>query len=180
VLRNAVLLAILAPRALIFALPALGLMFITCISLSWLRRQPENVKSSEAAVVGLQSPFSLRSAIQFGGFFLGLQIVGSLAQQWLGQYGFYAVTFVGGFISSASSAASAGSLAANGTIPDHVAGTGAVIASLTSVFVNMPLVARIAHERPLTRRIAVALTFVMVVGSLGAIAESYWMSSFNR
>jgi hypothetical protein len=51
-----------------------------------------------------------------------------------------------------------------------VAGTGAVLASLASALVNLPLVARIAHERPLTRRLALALGLVVVLGAVGAVA----------
>jgi uncharacterized membrane protein (DUF4010 family) len=98
----------------------------------------------------------------------------------LGQYGFYAVSLVGGFISSASAVASAGTLAAQGTIDDDVAGIGAVIASLTSTLVNLPLVARIAKERPLTRRIAWSLGVVMVLGLIGALAGGMILSQYPR
>lgn len=41
--------------------------------------------------IPLRSPFSLASALKFGLIFLSLQIVGTLAQDTLGQAGFYAV-----------------------------------------------------------------------------------------
>ena len=112
--------------------------------------------------------------------FLTLKIIGTLAQQWLGQFGFYAVSLAGGLVSSASAAASAGSLARSQTIPVAVAGIGAVIASLASALVNLPLVARIARERPLTRRIALALGFIVVLGIAGAVAGvllPHWLES---
>jgi hypothetical protein len=43
-----------------------------------------------------------------------------------------------------------------------------VIASLASAIVNLPLVARVARERPLTRRMTFALLLVVLVGSAGA------------
>jgi uncharacterized membrane protein (DUF4010 family) len=167
-IRNAVLLAVLAPRALLSAAPALVLMLIACAGLVFLR-QHNHVIAQDAAGVPLQSPFSLKSALKFGLFFLALKVAGTLAQQGLGQFGFYAVSFVGGLVSSASAVASAGVLAQSGTLPADVAGRGAVIAALASALVNLPLVARIAHERPLTRRIALALGLIVAIGAIGAI-----------
>jgi uncharacterized membrane protein (DUF4010 family) len=89
---------------------------------------------------------------------------------------FYAVSFVGGLVSSASAVASAGVLAQSGTLPSDVAGRGAVIAALASALVNLPLVARIAHERPLTRRIALALGLIVAIGATGAIMG--WLFPF--
>ena len=50
------------------------------------------------------------------------------------------------------------------------AGTGAVIASLASTLVDLPLVARVARERPLTRKTALALGLIVVLGVAGAVA----------
>jgi uncharacterized membrane protein (DUF4010 family) len=166
--RNAILLAILAPRALIAAAPALVLMLAACAMLVFLR-QPNYVATEEPAAVPLQSPFSLISALKFGLLFLALKMAGTLAQRWSGQFGFYAVCLVGGLISSASAVASAGVLAQTGTLADDVAGTGAVIAAIASALVNLPLVARIANERPLTRRIAWALGLVVVTGTMASV-----------
>lgn len=169
VVRNTALLAILAPQALLSAAPALILMLVGCLGLLVFRNGPASVPPAVAGL-GLQSPFSLRSALKFGGLFLALKAAGALAQGWLGQFGFYAVSLAGGLVSSASAAASAGALARSGTLPVEVAGTGAVVASLASALVNLPLVARVARERPLTRRIAVALGVIVGLGAAGAVA----------
>jgi uncharacterized membrane protein (DUF4010 family) len=170
IVRNAVLLAIMAPKALVSAAPALTLMLLASLVLAFVRSKDANGEQIEVSSLPLRSPFSLRSALKFGLIFLALQVAGTLAQRALGEYGFYAVSLVGGFISSASAVASAGTLAEAGTIADDVAGIGAVIASLTSTLVNLPLVARIAKERPLTWRIAWSLGIVLLVGLIGAIA----------
>jgi uncharacterized membrane protein (DUF4010 family) len=107
--------------------------------------------------------------LQFGLIFLALEVAGTLAQRGLGEMGFYAVSLIGGLISSASSVASAGSLAAKGLIAADVAGTGAVLASLTSALVNLPLVAHVARERSLTLRIAAALLLIVALGVVGVI-----------
>ncbi len=168
IVRNGVLLAILAPRALPSAAPALVLMLAGAAVLVFVRGRATGPQPANAAGLPLQSPFSLSSAIKFGLVFLALQAGGTLAQRGLGHLGFFAVSLAGGLISSASAVASAGALARNGVIPAGVAGTGAVIASLASALVDWPLVARIARDRALTRRTALALASIVVLGAAGA------------
>ena len=96
---NAVLLAIMAPMALLFAAPALILMLAGCLGLILFRTKPAMIPSSAAATLELQSPFSLWSALKFGALFLALKVIGTLAQQWLGPFGFYAVSLAGGLVS---------------------------------------------------------------------------------
>ena len=76
----------------------------------------------------LRSPFSLQAELVFGLIFLALQVLGTLAARALGETGFYAVSLIGGLVSSASAVASAGSLAARGTLEPTVAAVGAVLA----------------------------------------------------
>jgi uncharacterized membrane protein (DUF4010 family) len=166
VVRNGVLLAILAPGALITASPALVLMLAAGLLLVVSQGRPGKPESSGVGLP-LESPFSLSSALRFGLLFLALNVAGTLAQRWVGQWGFYGVSLAGGLVSSASSVASAGALAREGALAAGVAGTGAIIASLASALVNLPLVARVARERPLTRRTSFALILIVVVGIVG-------------
>ncbi|MBW4590366.1 DUF4010 domain-containing protein [Aetokthonos hydrillicola Thurmond2011] len=128
-------------------------------------------RHSEETPTGLnfESPFSLQSALKFGLIFLALQIAAVLAQKALGQFGFYAISLLGGLISSASAVASAATLADHGTLSAKVAGTGAVLASVTSALVNLPLVARISRTRQLTIRLTIALGLVSVLGLIGTV-----------
>jgi uncharacterized membrane protein (DUF4010 family) len=136
---------------------------------------------SDGSGIPLRSPFSLSSAVKFGLLFLALKVAGTLAQWWLGRFGFYAVSLVGGLVSSASTVASAAALASQRTLGSEVAATGAVIASLASTMVNLPLVARIGRERPLTQSIGLALCAVLGAGILALVAVAavgaYWQSS---
>src|SRR5580692_10040028 len=150
ILRNAVLLGILAPATLVPAAPALLLMLLTGGVLVAFSRQKAGAVTAQSKLP-LESPFSLVAALKFGLLFLGLNVAGTIAQRVFGQYGFYAVSLVGGLVSSASSVASAGALAHAGTLSASVAGTGGVIASLASTLVDLPLIARVARQRPLTR-----------------------------
>ena len=171
-IRNGVLLAILAPRALATAAPALTLMLAASALMVTLRGRRTN-PGRNAGGVPLRSPFSLLSAMKFGLLFLALKVAGTVSQRWLGQFGFYAVSLAGGLVSSASAVASAGALASQGILTAEVAGTGAVIASVASALVNLPLVARIGRERHLTQRIGLALSLIVILGIVAAIVVAF-------
>jgi uncharacterized membrane protein (DUF4010 family) len=119
----------------------------------------------------MASPFSLASALKYGLIFLAIQVAGSLAQRALGEAGFYAVSVVGGLVSSASAVASAANLASSGTLSPSAAVIGVLLASMTSALVNLPIVARVAGDRALTRRVAVVLAALVVLGAVGVAVQ---------
>lgn len=179
VVRNGILLAVLAPKTLVSAGPALALMLIGIMFLVlWNRKSSPDAPGASPTSLAIQSPFSLSSALKFGLIFLVLEVAGLLAQRWLGQFGFYAVSLTGGLISSASSVASAGSLAAKASVSPHAAGIGAVLASLASAAVNFPFVVRATRNRLELLRIAVGLAIVVGLGILG-IALSFIGADFG-
>lgn len=172
IVRNLVLLVLLAPVTLVWAAFPLGLMLLASLALAKLAPLKEE-KGAGPISLELQSPFSLRSALKLGLIFLAMEVIAMLASMWLGQFGFYAVSVVGGFVSSASAVASAASLEEHGRIIPAVAGTGAVLATLASALVNLPLVARVGGHRPLTWRLVIALSVVGVLGILGAVGQQW-------
>jgi uncharacterized membrane protein (DUF4010 family) len=171
VLRNAVLLTLLAPAALASSALAFVLMLAAAAGLALLRHRADP-RAAEGATPALnfKSPFSLASALKFGVLLLVIQVAGILAQLTLGQVGVYVVSFFGGLFSSASAVAAAASLGQRGAITANVAGICAVIASLTSVGVNLPLVGA-AGDRGLTRRLTWAVGLIGVVGVAGLLLQ---------
>ncbi|MBJ6763430.1 MgtC/SapB family protein [Myxococcaceae bacterium JPH2] len=172
-LRNAVLLGLLSFHALVDSALPLALILLSSTGLALVRTRAIPLPESEAPALPLKSPFSLPSALKFGLIFLVLQVVGTVGQHLLGRAGFYAVSAVGGLVSSASAVASAASLCANGTISATTAGVGAIIASLASALINFILVARVSNERMLTLRLGRALGVVFVLGLAGALVQSH-------
>jgi uncharacterized membrane protein (DUF4010 family) len=177
--RNAVIVGLIAPLALLDAAIPLVLMIAgAAVAVLWQGHQMRtgqditDHQSGELSLPTLESPFSLTAALKFGIIFLTLGIAGTFAQRALGEVGFYAVSAVGGVISSASAVASAANLAATGTLPPQAAGNGAVIASLISAMVNLPLVARIAKDRALTLKTAGVLGTIVFLGALGCIIQA--------
>jgi uncharacterized membrane protein (DUF4010 family) len=168
VIRNAVLLGILAPAAFVSSAGAHIFMLLACAGFIFLSgRQVDNTAAAAISQPRLQMPFSLWVALKYGVLFLVLHIVGLMAQQFAGQGGFYVVSALGALVSSASTVAAAASLAANGALSPNVAGTGAVIASITSALVNLPFVLR-ARNQILTKRLLVAMVAIAVAGVVAA------------
>jgi uncharacterized membrane protein (DUF4010 family) len=170
-LRNLVLLGLLAPRALLGAALPIGVMLLVALALAALGPAPGEEAGVEARgpQLKLQSPFSLKAALEFGLVFLLLHVAGTLAQRMLGQAGFYAVSLIGGFISSASAVASAGTLAGHGKLAVNVAAQGAALATMSSALISLPLVARIARRPELTRRVAAGLGMMVLLGMMALL-----------
>ncbi|HKR99242.1 MAG TPA: DUF4010 domain-containing protein [Candidatus Dormibacteraeota bacterium] len=174
-IRNAVLLVLIAPATALAAAVPIALMTLAAIGVArfsrhWPTAQPVEPSASPAH----SSPFSLQAALKFGAIFLALQVTGTLAQRTMGEAGFYAVSALGGMVSSATAVASAGNLAAASLLSPEVAAIGALIASATSALVNLPIVARVAENRVLTLRVAAALAIVIVAGGVGVAASFMW------
>jgi uncharacterized membrane protein (DUF4010 family) len=167
-LRNSVLLAILAWQALVSSLLPMALMVLASILFAW-RSLNQGLPDPEIPKLNLEQPFSLRAALKFGLIFLALHVGGTLAQRYLGMFGFYAVSIVGGMLSSASAVAAAGTAVVHNEIPAQIAANGAVLASLTSTLIDIPLVARTASQRSLTARLSFALCVIAAAGIAGIV-----------
>ena len=167
--RNAGLLLVLAPLALVGSFAAFALMLFTSVGLVlWSYRQRRPPPAEPSAQIKLELPFSLPLALKYGVVFLALHVLGNLAQRQFGDVGFYFVSAVGGLMSSASAVAAAATLASQGSLSATVAGTGAVLASFTSIAFSLSFVLR-THHRGLITRLATAMVCVAVAGLIGVL-----------
>ena len=161
--RNIVLLAIFAPRAVASAAAPLLAMATAAALFAWWG-------SGRAApgpgAIHLSSPVSLKRVAKFGLLFLVLACAGTLAQRFLGGLGFLAVSLLGGMVSSASTTATAATLASAGKISPQIAGAATVLTSMASALVNLPLVFQQTRSRALTWRLA---TITLMIVALGGI-----------
>jgi uncharacterized membrane protein (DUF4010 family) len=97
----------------------------------------------------------------------------SSADRFLGPGGFMVATFLGGLVSSASTAAAAATLAAQGQISMEAAGLGVVLASMASLLFHVPM-ARLGGLRgPWLRRLGWASVLTVLVGILGLAVEGW-------
>ena len=95
-LRNTVLLALLAPVALAAAAVPLLLMLVASLGLAFLHPQLRtSTPPADAPDLRLTSPFALTSTLKFGVLLLLMQVASALAQQTLGQIGVYMISLWG-------------------------------------------------------------------------------------
>ncbi len=167
VVRNAGLLLILAPLALVGSLAAFLLMTAAGAALVlWNYHRRNKMLVAQAPDIKLGLPFSLPLALKYGVVFLVLHVVGGLTQRTFGDVGFYFVSVVGGLMSSASAVAAAATLAAQGNLSPTVAGNGAVLASFTSIAFSLSFVIRSGNSK-LIRRLAIAMIGITLAGIVG-------------
>jgi uncharacterized membrane protein (DUF4010 family) len=161
-LRNLMILAIFAPAAVPWAIWPLLCMAVVAGAFAWFRRGRETVNLE----LQLSSPVSLRHVFTFGAFFVLIEVLGTVAERYAGKYGFLVISALGGFVSSASSTAAGALMAANGKLSPEIAGAGAVLASISSALVNLPLVYRRTHQREVVRTLTGVSLSLVVIGLL--------------
>jgi uncharacterized membrane protein (DUF4010 family) len=179
-LRNGVILVILFPAALVAGAPVVGAMLL--LSALIAARTDSRAREEVSPASHLASPFSLRSALYFAGLLLLISVVGDLAQRTLGNSGFFIASIVGGFVSSASTAASAATLASQGKITPETAGLGAALASMASALVHAPILLRFGGVRAARWRALQVTAATIILGVAGFLFQLMAPSSqfFNQ
>jgi uncharacterized membrane protein (DUF4010 family) len=169
-IRNIVLLALFAPRAL---LAAVGPVFaMACVALFLRTGKPEDEPGQELT---LRSPISVRRVLGYGILFIAIEVVGTLAERVFGNIGFMAASGISGVASSASATVAAANLSASAKITPELAGTSTVIASMASALTNVPLVFRHLSGKVLFR-IASSTALQIVVGIAVLAIQHYFLS----
>ena len=168
-IRNIVLLALFAPRALLTAVGPLAAM--ACVALLLRTGKSDDEPGRELT---LGSPISLRRVLSYGLLFIVIEVIGTLAERTFGHVGFIAASGISGIASSASATAAAANLSAIGKITPELAGTAAVIASMGSALTNVPLVFK-RLSRPLLIRIASSTALQIAVGIAVLAAQHYFL-----
>lgn len=168
--RNFVLLALFAPRAV---LTAIGPLFaMACVALLLRTGKADDEPGQELT---LRSPISLRRVLGYGVLFLAIQAVGTLAARLFGNFGLMAASGISGVASSASTTVAVANLCASGNITAELAGTAAVIGSMTSALTNVPVVFK-RLPRKIVFRIASSAALQILVG-IAALAVQHYLRS---
>ena len=169
--RNIVILAIFAPRAVGSAAWPLGAM--TAATILWiLAKRGDRHQPSEP--LKLASPVSLKRVLKFSLAFLGLSCAGTLAERFLGSFGFLTVSALGGLVSSASTTATAASLASTSRISPEIAGAATILTSVSSSLVNLPLVYQQTRQRKLLWTLSTISILIVLLGAI-VFALARWL-----
>jgi uncharacterized membrane protein (DUF4010 family) len=170
-LRNGFILGVFNAQALSYGWLSVGVM----LAASAVLAARVNVAEAETAPLQMQSPISLRHALTFGVVFVAITLAGQLMYRWLGQPGFLLVSILGGLVSSASTSAAAGILAAKGSLAPQVAGYGVVLASMSSLVFHIPTARMAGLDRNDTRQLAVLSAIILAVGLAGLAAQALFV-----
>lgn len=140
IIRNVGLASIIAlPLFAILWLPGLAMLLLAFVVAGYLLRRG----SQEDFDIDMDSPFSFQAAAKFSVIYVGILLVSVLAEETYGEAGVLATAYIGGLVSSAAVAVSAGSLFNTGTVGVE-AGAGMVIlgimASLSSKIVLVEII----------------------------------------
>jgi uncharacterized membrane protein (DUF4010 family) len=158
--RNLAIVATFSPSSGLIALAPIAAMCVFTSAVVFRMRQT----ADEGVASRLSSPISFRKIGSFGLFFLGVQALATLAQRFLGTAGSVAVSFLGGFVSSASATAAAGTLTAHHEMTPRIAAICTVMASIASALVNLPLIYRTSRGAGVFRRLILLSALTTMIG----------------
>ncbi len=173
-IRNGLILAIFDGAALRYGWVSVGLMLAaSMVVISRIRiRDTKTVRDTQTVPLRVESPISVRQALTFGGLFLLITLAGELANRLYGQTGFLLISAIGGLVSSASTSAAAGILAAKGSLTPELAGYGVVLASMASLVFHIPVAHMAGLDRTVTVRLAWLSAVILAAGLAGLAAQT--------
>ena len=138
----------------------LGSVAIAALTADW----------SENLEMDLESPFSLRNVLGFGGLFLLVVVAGGLAASEFGTAGFYVTAALTGLVSSAGATTSAVLLYRGGPLTAEEAVFAILLATASSIVVKAGLTFG-GPDREFAVRVATFSTLLLVVtGAVTAVA----------
>ena len=166
--RNLVLAALFSPVLECYcgATPAM-----TLVAGLWVWRDQATEQPGLPGPVALTSPLALSKVLRFGIVFIVIQIVGTLLTRFFGTSGMFAVSVLGGLVSSASTTAAAATMAMHGQISPSLAGSAAVLASLANSAVNLPIVWRTTMDKNILKKLTFEMTTVIGAGILAMVVD---------
>jgi len=123
---------------------------------------------SEEIKMDLESPFSLRNVLAFGGVFLLVVVIGGVASARFGSAGLYVTSAISGLVSSAGATTSAVLLYRGGAISETTAMVAILLATAASIVVKAALTAP-GPNRDFAGRVAIWSSVVLGGASLFAV-----------
>lgn len=159
--RNLLILGLFAPSGIVDAAgPVVAMALAALVMVHRARRRA----AGQTVEIELESPISVRHVVTFALLFLAIQIVSTLAARGFGRLGFLGISVLGGFVSSASTAATAAKLVAHAQIDARTGASAVILASLASAVINLPIIYRNAKNPRLFRRLAVFTVVLVLIG----------------
>jgi uncharacterized membrane protein (DUF4010 family) len=162
--RNLLLVAIFSPESLAATLMPLIVMALVCAFWLWRDYKPAAEDKKQSVAPKLDTPISLKKVLGFGLLFIVIQVGGILLTRLFGRYGMLATGVFGGFVSSASTTAAAATMAGHGQLSASVAGSVAILSSLASAVINLPIIWRTVKDKMVVKRFTIELITIVCSG----------------
>ncbi len=156
-LRNAVIAGVFLPETIVYIGAPLIALSITGVLISIFVSDWDDEFTAE-----FSSPFSLKNALTFGAFFLGVVLISAGLTEFLGDAGFFVSVFLAGLVSSGSATTTAVTLASTGQISMMTAAYGVLLGTAASITAKVFLAATI--ERSLVKPTIIWSIVLMIVG----------------
>jgi len=169
--RNLIIATIFVPASLSATFIPLATMSLVAFLFIIRDKVLEGKVVSNTAPLELDSPISIRKVLGFGSLFIVIAIGGTLLNRFFGSYGLLATGVFGGFVSSASTTAAAATMAMHGKITASLAGNVAIISSLASAIINLPIVWRSIKDKAVIRKLTIELLVVIGVGIICVVLD---------
>ena len=154
----------LSAAPLVGAVAPLGTVVVGSVLVAWW-----SADWSGRVDLDLESPFTLRYALGFGGLFLLVVLAGGLAQAALGAAGLVLTAAAAGLVSSAGATTSAVLLYRAGSVSPETAVLAVLVATLSSMAVKVGLTVA-AADRSFGLRVAGWSAAVAALGGIAAVA----------
>ncbi|OUJ19537.1 Mg2+ transport system protein MgtC [Methanonatronarchaeum thermophilum] len=140
--RNLVIAVLFVPAIIIDVLVPLGLICLVGIFLAYYT----NPFNGGVGPAGLKSPFNIKNALLFGGFFLFVLLFSAWANASLGETGFLITMALAGLVSSGSATTTAVAMFGTGQIVGPMAALGIIVGTIASIVVKIVFAAINARE----------------------------------
>jgi uncharacterized membrane protein (DUF4010 family) len=169
--RNLIIATLFAPASLSATLIPLATMCLVAFLFIIRDKVLEGKAPSDTAPLKLDSPISIKKVLGFGSLFIIIAIGGTLLNRFFGSYGLLATGVFGGLVSSASTTAAAATMAMHGKITASLAGNVAIISSLASAVVNLPIVWKSIKDKAVVRKLTIELLIVIAAGIICVVLD---------
>jgi uncharacterized membrane protein (DUF4010 family) len=169
--RNLLIATLFSPASISATLMPLAAMSLVA-ALFILRDKITKVKLvTTTQRLELDSPISIKKVLSFGILFIMIEVSGTLLTRFFGSYGLLATGVFGGLVSSASTTAAAATMAMHHKISPALAGSVAIVSSLASAVINLPIVWKTISDKAAVKKLTVELLLVIITGIAAVILD---------
>ncbi|SEB05585.1 MgtC/SapB family protein [Pedobacter hartonius] len=175
--RNLLIATLFVPLSLTATLMPLLAMSLVAALFIVRDKVLQSKTQAPSAPLELDSPISLKKVLWFGILFILIQVCGTLLTKFFGSGGILATGIIGGLVSSASTTAAAATMAMHGKISASLAGSVAIISSLASAVVSLPIVWKTIKDKAVVKKLTIELLLVVTVGIAVVVVDRVFQFS---